>query len=454
MTFAGSTGELRNRRIAAIPRGLGSSFDVYAAHASGAEVWDLDGRRLLDFSSGIAVLNTGHRHPKVMQRVAAQLARFTHTSFQVLPYDTYVELAERLNRLAPGEGEKKTALFSTGAEAIENALKIARCATGRAAFVSFSGAFHGRTMMALSLTGKVQPYKAGFGPFPPDVYHAPFPNAYRGVSEAQSLAALEALFSVDVDPARVAAIVIEPVQGEGGFNVAPAGFLRRLRELCDRHGILLVVDEIQTGFARTGRMFAIEHAGVTPDIMTMAKSLAGGFPLSAVTGRVEVMDAIPLGGLGGTFAGSPVACAAALGVLDVIEEERLCERAVAIGDRMMGRLSAMTLRNTIPIIGELRGLGAMVAIELVRDATTKVPGPELAKAVVEHAIEQGLVLLTCGTHANVIRLLPPLTMTDALIDEGLDILERSLVLASRGSLDRNSARAGAAAEAAAGKERA
>jgi 4-aminobutyrate aminotransferase len=314
--------DLTRRRAAAIPRGVGNSLQVYAERASNGEIWDVEGRRYIDFGSGIAVLNTGHLHPKVQGAVAAQLARLSHACFQVTPYENYVALAERLNDLAPGPGPWKTIFLTTGAEAVENAVKIARYHTGRPAVIAFGGGFHGRTLACISLTGKVHPYKAGFGPMLPDIYHAPFPMEYHGISVAASLAAIEHLFKHDVDAQRVAALIIEPVQGEGGFYIAPPAFLRELRALCDRHGILLIVDEVQSGFARTGKMFAIEHSGVVPDLMTVAKSLAGGVPLSAVVGRADIMDAPPPGGLGGTYAGSPLGCAAALAVLDVARDER------------------------------------------------------------------------------------------------------------------------------------
>ena len=333
---------------------------------------------------------------------------------------------ERLNALVPGSTPKKTAFFTTGAEAVENAVKIARAHTGRPGVIAFTGAFHGRTLLAMALTGKVVPYKVGFGPFPAEVYHAPFPNAYRGISVQDSLKALEQLFKSDVDATRVAAIIVEPVQGEGGFNIAPPEFLQALRKICDDNGILLIIDEIQTGFARTGKMFAIEHSGVEPDLMTMAKSLAGGFPLSAVTGKAEIMDAPIPGGIGGTYAGNPLATTAALAVLDVIEEEKLIQRSNDLGERIAGRFRSMAQRNTLSVIGDVRNLGAMIAMELVKDRDTKEPAPELTKALVAKAAEKGLVLLSCGTYGNVIRILVPLTASDALVDEGLDIIERSL----------------------------
>jgi 4-aminobutyrate aminotransferase len=416
--------DLARRRAAAIPRGVGNSLQVYAERASNGEIWDVEGRRYIDFGSGIAVLNTGHLHPKVQGAVAAQLARLSHACFQVTPYENYVALAERLNDLAPGPGPWKTIFLTTGAEAVENAVKIARYHTGRPAVIAFGGGFHGRTLACISLTGKVHPYKAGFGPMLPDIYHAPFPMEYHGITVEASLAAIEHLFKHDVDAQRVAALIVEPVQGEGGFYIAPPVFLRELRTLCDRHGILLIVDEVQTGFARTGKMFAIEHSGVVPDLMTVAKSLAGGVPLSAVVGRADIMDAPLPGGLGGTYAGSPLGCAAALAVLDVIESEGLCARAERQGAMLRARLEDM--RSRWPCIGEVRGLGAMVAMELVRDRRPDSPDAEITKALVQSAGRRGLVLLSCGIYGNVIRFLAPLTIPDAQLAEGLAILEAAL----------------------------
>jgi 4-aminobutyrate aminotransferase / (S)-3-amino-2-methylpropionate transaminase / 5-aminovalerate transaminase len=416
--------DLARRRAAAIPRGVGNSLQVYAERASNGEIWDVEGRRYIDFGSGIAVLNTGHLHPKVQGAVAAQLARLSHACFQVTPYENYVALAERLNDLAPGPGPWKTIFLTTGAEAVENAVKIARYHTGRPAVIAFGGGFHGRTLACISLTGKVHPYKAGFGPMLPDIYHAPFPMEYHGISVEASLEAIEHLFKHDVDAQRVAALIIEPVQGEGGFYIAPPAFLRELRALCDRHGILLIVDEVQSGFARTGKMFAIEHSGVVPDLMTVAKSLAGGVPLSAVVGRADIMDAPLPGGLGGTYAGSPLGCAAALAVLDVIESEGLCARAERQGAMLRARLEDM--RSRWPCIGEVRGLGAMVAMELVRDRRPDSPDAEITKALVQSAGRRGLVLLSCGIYGNVIRFLAPLTIPDAQLAEGLAILEAAL----------------------------
>ena len=416
--------DLSRRRAAAIPRGVGNSLQVYAERALNGEIWDVEGRRYIDFGSGIAVLNTGHLHPKVQAAVAAQLAQLSHACFQVTPYENYVALAERLNALAPGPGPWKTIFLTTGAEAVENAVKIARYHTGRPAVIAFGGGFHGRTLACISLTGKVHPYKAGFGPMLPEVYHAPFPMEYHGIRVEDSLAALEQLFKYDVDAQRVAAIIVEPVQGEGGFYIAPPVFLRELRALCDRHGILLIADEVQSGFARTGKMFAIEHAGVVPDLVTVAKSLAGGVPLSAVIGRADIMDAPLPGGLGGTYAGSPLGCAAGLAVLDVIASEDLCARAERQGALLRARLE--DLRSRWSCIGDVRGLGAMVAMEMVRERRADAPDAEITKALVQAAGRRGLVLLSCGVYGNVIRFLAPLTLPDAQLAEGLAILEAAL----------------------------
>jgi 4-aminobutyrate aminotransferase/(S)-3-amino-2-methylpropionate transaminase len=418
--------QLSRRREAAIPRGIAQTSQIYTARALNAEIWDVEGRRYIDFGAGIAVVNTGHNHPRVKAAVTAQLEQFSHTCFQVTPYESYVALAERLNQLAPGPSAKKTMFLSTGAEAVENAIKIARVATGRSAVIAFSGGFHGRTYMGMALTGKVQPYKAGFGPFPAEIFHLPFPNAYHGISAADSFQALETLLKSDVDAARVAAIIIEPVQGEGGFNIAPVPFLQDLRRLCDAQGILLIADEIQTGFARTGRLFCIDYAGIEPDLMTTAKGIAGGLPLSAVTGKAALMDAAGPGGLGGTFAGSPLALAAGLAVLDVIRDENLTERALAIGALFQQRLAQIAERSP-GVIGDIRGLGAMNAIELVHQGDAARPDAELTKALVLRAQQRGLILLACGTRGNVIRFLPPLTASDDLVREGLDILEGCLV---------------------------
>jgi 4-aminobutyrate aminotransferase/(S)-3-amino-2-methylpropionate transaminase len=416
---------LHQRRATAVPRGVGNAYAIYTERASNAEIIDVEGRRLIDFAGGIAVLNTGHCHPKVVAAVQEQLGKFTHTCFQVTPYESYISLAEKLNAIVPGPGAKKTIFLTTGAEAIENAVKIARAHTKRAAVIAFSGAFHGRTLMTMALTGKYVPYKVGFGPFPTDVYHVPFPDPDLKDDGKQSLKALETLFKADVGPDNVAAIIIEPVQGEGGFNIVPFPFMRALREICTKHGIVFIVDEIQSGFARTGKMFACEHAGVAPDMVTMAKSLAGGFPLSAVTGRAEIMDAPAAGGLGGTYGGSPIGCAAAHAVLDVIEEEKLLDRANVIGRKMIDRLNDMKRRNSFGNrIDNIRGLGAMVACDLVK--TDGAPDADLTKAVVAKAGENGLVLLSCGVNANVLRFLMPLTAPDAIIAEGFDLLEKTI----------------------------
>jgi 4-aminobutyrate aminotransferase len=417
--------ELKARQAAAVAQGVATK-SIYAVRAENAELWDVEGRRYVDFAAGIAVTNTGHRHPKVMAAVAEQAQAFTHTCVHVSPYESYVELAERLNALAPGDFPKKTLFLSTGAEAVENAVKIARYATGRSAVVAFTGAFHGRTMMAMALTGKVVPYKKGFGPFPAEVYHATFPHAYHGLTVERALEDLERLLAADVDPGRVAAFVVEPVQGEGGFNIAPPEFLQALRAIADKHGILLISDEIQAGMGRTGRMFGIEHSGVVPDLMTLAKGLAGGFPLSAVTGRAEVMDAAHPGGLGGTYGGNPISVAAANAVLGVIDEEGLCARATEIGERIAARLTSIAARQGMEPMGEIRGLGAMQAIEFVTDRATRKPDAALTAAIVAEAEARGLILLSCGTRANVVRLLPPLTIPFEMLDEGLDILEASI----------------------------
>jgi 4-aminobutyrate aminotransferase/(S)-3-amino-2-methylpropionate transaminase len=419
-----SNAELHARRQQAVPRGISNSLAVYAEHAANAEIWDVEGRRYIDFASGISVLNTGHVHPKVSAAIARQLQKLTHTCFQVTPYESYIALAEALNALAPGASPKKTIFLTTGAEAVENALKIARFHTARSGVIAFSGGFHGRTLACISLTGKVQPYKAGFGPMLPEIYHLPYPMPYHGITVEHSLQALEQLFKADVDPQRVAAIIIEPVLGEGGFYAAPAELLRRLRTLCDTHGIVLIADEIQCGFGRTGRMFAIEHSGVEPDLITIAKSVAGGVPLSAVTGRAEIMDSPGPGGLGGTFAGSPLGCAAGLAVLEVMREERLLQRAQDIGRFLSSRLKGLQVR--FACVGEVRSLGAMVAVELVKNGRADSPDADLTKALVQAAGRQGLVILSCGVYSNVIRFLAPLTISDALLKEGCHLFEVAL----------------------------
>ena len=417
--------QLAARQTAAVAGGVGTRA-IYAQRALNAELWDVDDRRFIDFAAGIAVNNTGHRHPRLMQAVREQAELFTHTCFHVAPYESYVRLAERLNAIAPTGAENRTMLVTTGAEAVENAIKVARAYTKRPGNIAFAGAFHGRTMIGKALTGKVAPYKKNFGPFPSDIYHAPFPNAFMGVTVEDSLAALDRLFQADIDAERVAAIIVEPVQGEGGFNIAPKEFLQALRKICDTHGIVLIADEVQAGMGRTGKMFGFEHAGVKPDVVTMAKGLAGGFPLSALTGRAEIMNAAHAGGLGGTYAGNPLAVAAANAVLDVIEEEGLCERAAIVGTRIKDRLQTISERQGMETIGDVRGLGAMVAFELVKDRTSKDADPALTNAIVAEAEKRGLILLSCGTRANVIRILVPLTIEDEILAEGLDILEASI----------------------------
>lgn len=416
---------LADRRDRAIPRGIASATRVYAARADNAEIWDEDGKRYVDFAGGIAVLNVGHRHPWVLAAVEQQLGLYTHTAFQVMPYEPYVALAERLNAIAPVEGEAKTILFTTGAEATENAVKIARAATGRPGIIAFAGGFHGRTLLSSAMTGKVSPYKKGLGPFPAEIYHLPLPSPTNGVTLAETLRALDFLFAADIEPERIAAFIVEPVQGEGGFHTPDPDLYKALAEMRDRYGILLIADEVQTGFARTGKMFGIEHQPVQPDLVTVAKSLAGGFPLSGVIGRAALMDVIEPGGLGGTYGGSPIGCAAALAVLDVIEEEKLLDRANAIGERTRARIASFAARNGTVNIANLRGPGAMVGFDIL-DADGK-PDGAAAKRVTTRALDLGLVLLTCGTQGQAIRILVPLTVSDAVLDEGLDLLGQALL---------------------------
>lgn len=413
--------EWQQRKDAAIARGEGNLAPIYIDRALGSEMWDVEGRRYLDFGAGIAVVNTGHLHPKVKAAVAEQLERVSHSCIMITPYSCAVELAERLNTLAPGPSEKKTMFVTSGAEAVENAIKIARAHTGRRGVVAFDGGYHGRTMMTLGLTGKVAPYKTNFGPFPGEIYRAPFPIPGHGISQEAAVRGLDMLFRTDLDPQDCAAMIVEPVQGEGGFYPAPSSWLKHLRALCDEHGIVLICDEIQTGFGRTGKLFASEHADVEPDLITVAKGMAGGFPLAGVVGKAEVMDAPAPGGLGGTYAGSPIGCAAALAVLDVIEEEGLVERAVAIGQRFASALGE--LRAEYPdLVGEIRTeRGAMMALELVEGGTMTKPNPALVKQLLVGCRDKGLIVLACGMFGNVIRFLPALTITDDEIDEGLSI---------------------------------
>jgi 4-aminobutyrate aminotransferase len=419
--------QLMARKAAATPRGVGVMGAFFADKATNSELWDVEGKRYIDFAGGIAVMNTGHRHPQVVKAIQDQLERFTHTCYQVVPYESYISLAEKLNQLTPGEHAKKTALFSTGAEAVENAIKIARAATKRSGVIAFSGAFHGRSMFAVAMTGKVIPYKIGFGPFAPEIYHAPFPCHCANLDEVKK--AVHHIFKSDIEPSRVAAIIFEPVQGEGGFNVIQREALIWLRKLCDEHGILLIADEVQTGFGRTGSLFAMDHFasdGVYVDLTTIAKSLAAGMTLSAVTGRAEIMDAPAPGGLGGTYAGSPLAIAAAHAVIDIMAAEKLPERGAVLGDLLKQRLAALKL--TTPQIFDIRGLGAMVACEF-RHADGH-PDADFTKRVQAAALAQGLILLTCGVDANVIRFLFPLTIEMPIFDEACAILQKALAKAA------------------------
>ncbi|MET0876139.1 MAG: 4-aminobutyrate--2-oxoglutarate transaminase [Tardiphaga sp.] len=418
--------EIFARREAAVPRGIGHSTPISAQRALNSEVWDVEGKRYVDFAGGIAVLNTGHCNPHVMAAVREQMERFTHTCFQVLLYEPYVTLAERLNKLVPIDGAVKTAFFTTGAEATENAIKMARASTGRAGVIAFTGGFHGRTAMTMTMTGKVLPYKKGFGAAIPEVWHVPFPAPQLDVTVEESLKYLGFLFKADIDPARVAAIIIEPVQGEGGFHQAPPELMHALRKICDQHGIVFIADEVQTGYGRTGKMFAMEHYDVKPDLICVAKSLAGGFPLSGVIGKAAIMDAADPGGLGGTYAGNPLAVAAANAVLDVFEKDKLVDRANVIGAHIVERLKKMQQRNDLLPMAAVRAVGAMIAFDIVKERGGEVPDAEMTKKVTARAADEGLILLSCGTNFNTVRILVPLTAEDAIIDEGLDKLELAL----------------------------
>ncbi len=419
--------ELLARRQTAVPRGVVTGAPIFLERAKNAELWDIEGNRYIDFGSGIAVTNTGHLHPKVVAAAKAQMDRFAHVAWQVTGYDSYVDLAERLNALAP-IADAKTIFFTTGAEATENAVKIARAHTKRQGIITFTGAFHGRTQLTVQMTGKAAPYRTPGMPPAVGIYHCPFPIPHHGTTEEESLHALYHIFKADIPPTDVAAIVIEPVQGEGGFYQTPVSFMKKLREICDQHGICLVSDEVQTGFARTGKVFATEHFGIEPDLIPVAKALGGGFPISGVIGKRHIMDAAEPGGLGGTYAGSPISCAAALAVLDVIAEEKLCDRANWMGEVMLKRLHAFKQSNTLRPIGDVRGLGAMVAFELVKERGGNEPDPDATKAVTTAALDAGLILLSCGYYANTIRLLAPLTIPEAHLHEGLDKLEMALKL--------------------------
>lgn len=414
---------LQQRRTEATPRGVGVMCDFYARSAENSTITDVEGNQYIDFAAGIAVLNTGHRHPRLVQAVEAQLQAFTHTAYQIVPYESYVSLAEKINAVAPIAGPRKTAFFTTGAEAVENAVKIARAHTGRPGIIAFGGGFHGRTYMTMALTGKVAPYKKGFGPFPGSVFHVPYPSTLHGVTTDDALKGIERLFKADIDPSQVAAIIFEPVQGEGGFNVAPAALVSALRRLCDEHGIVLIADEVQSGFARTGKLFAMDHYADKPDLMTMAKSLAGGMPLSGVVGKAEIMDAPAPGGLGGTYAGNALSLAAAHAVLDIIHDEQLCQRAQALGERLLAVLN--DVREQAPALAEARGVGSMIAAEFC-DATSGQPDAAAAQRVQKRALEQGLLLLTCGQYGNVIRFLYPLTIPEAQFAKALDIITAAI----------------------------
>ena len=414
-----SNNNLQQRRLSATPRGVGVMCNFFAMSAENSTLTDVEGNNYIDFAAGIAVLNTGHRHPRLVRAMEQQLQAFTHTAYQIVPYESYVALAEKINAAPPITGPLKTAFFSTGAEAVENAIKIARAHTGRPGVIAFSGAFHGRTYMTMALTGKVAPYKKGFGPFPGSVYHVPYPSQLHNISTADALIAIERLFKADIDASQVAAIIFEPVQGEGGFNVAPPELIAAIRHLCDEHGIVMIADEVQSGFARTGKLFAMDHYAHQPDLMTMAKSLAGGMPLSGVVGKADIMDAPSPGGLGGTYAGNPMAVAAAHAVLEIIQDEKLCQRADALGERL--RVALLDCKEACPQLAQVRGLGSMIAAEFC-DAETGEPSAATAQQIQKNALDQGLLLLTCGQYGNVIRFLYPLTIPDDQFDTALNIL--------------------------------
>jgi 4-aminobutyrate aminotransferase / (S)-3-amino-2-methylpropionate transaminase / 5-aminovalerate transaminase len=412
------------RKEKVVARGMANLAPIYAASAKNAIITDIEGKEYIDFAAGIAVNNTGHSHPQIVAAVKAQLDNFSHTCSMVTPYTSFVELAEKIVTVAPGDFDKKAAFLTTGAEAVENAIKMARAYTGRSGTIAFKGGFHGRTNLCMGLTGKMAPYKAGFGPFPNEIYHLPFPNQYHGITEEQSLEALQDLFACDIEPNRIAAIIFEPIQGEGGFYQAPPAWAQKIRQLCDQHGIVLICDEIQTGFARTGKMFASEYLGIVPDITTMAKGIAGGFPLSGVVGKAEIMDAANPGGIGGTYAGSPLACVSALEVLKIIKQDDLCQQAQHIGSLFKELLVAM--QQEIPQIGDIRQVGAMIAIEFT-DPDSGAPLADITKKLVASSNKAGVILLSCGVKGNVIRFLPPLTIEPELIVKGLDIVKAELL---------------------------
>lgn len=417
--------ELQKRKNNIIARGQGNLLPIFIKKGVNSELWDEEDNRYIDFGAGIAVANTGHSNPKVVEAVKEQVTNFSHTCIMVTPYKNSIELAEKIVKKSPIKNAKSI-FVTTGAEAVENAIKISRAATNRPGIIAFNGSFHGRTNLCMGLTGKVAPYKNGYGPFPNDIYHAPYPVEYHGISVDESIKYLSNIFKVSIEPEKIAAIIVEPVQGEGGFYEAPKGFLQKLRDICDQYGILLIVDEIQTGFGRTGSFFASEKHNIEPDLITMAKGLAGGYPLAAVVGKSEIMDKPLPGGLGGTYAGSPVSCAAALAVLDIIEENNLVSRAIEIGETVINKLSQLQIKYPM-IIGDIRNSGAMIACELIENGNSELPNRELTKNMVSEAAKNGLILLSCGARGNVIRILTPLTIEQHILEEGLDIFEKTFI---------------------------
>ena len=418
--------EIYQRRDDSVARAIAYSSTFIAARAQGGEVWDVEGNRYIDFCGGIGCQNVGHGHPKVIAAIEKQAQAFTHTCFQISPYESYVELAERMNALAPGDFKKKSLFFSTGGEAVENAIKIARYHTRRPALITFTNGYHGRSYMGMGLSARINPFKAGFRPFPTEIYRIPFPDAYHGITLDDTKRAFDTLFRSDIEPTQVAAAFFEPVQGEGGYNIADPAFMDYLRGLCDEHGIVMVADEIQTGFGRAGKMFAMEHFGVAPDLTCVGKSMGGGLPLSGIVGRADIIDSVPPGGLGGTFGGNPVACAAALAVLDVIAEENLLEKGLDLGAHIDKRFKEMALKNSCSCIGDVRALGCMNAIEIVDDRETREPAGDLTSEIVKIALSKGLVLVTAGPTRNVIRVLVPLSTSKEIVDEGMSIMEASI----------------------------
>ena len=418
--------KIETRRDNAVARAIAYTSTFIAKHAENSEIWDVEGKRYIDFCGGIGCQNVGHRHPRVVEAISRQLEDLTHTCFQISPYESYVTLAERLNALAPGDFENKSLFFSAGGEAIENAIKIARYHTGRPALITFTNGYHGRSYMGMALSARMHPFKAGFRPFPSEIYRIPFPDAFHGVTLDDTKRAFDTLFRSDARPDDIAAMFFEPVQGEGGYNIAEPGFVSHIRKLCDDHGIVLVADEIQTGIGRTGKMFAMEHYDAVADLTCVGKSIGGGLPLSGIVGKANIVDAVPPGGLGGTFGGNPLACAAALAVLDIMDEQDLLSAGMAIGNRINERLQSLARKNSLDFVGDVRGLGCMNCIEIVKDRNSREPDGDLTSRIAAIALEKGLVLVTAGPTRNVIRILVPLTASPDLIDEGLDVLEASL----------------------------